>query len=156
MAKETERTLTHCRRLGWTVAKAEHWQPSFLVSEIIETAASTVAVPEDRGHKARLRDLLVKHKRNPGVRKDLFGFIDVVALTQEGILGIQSTSRSNVGGRMLKIRTECVDQAAAWIQSGGRIEVWGWYKQKIQGERRLWHVKRRVVDESDVVVTPPF
>ena len=63
------------------------------------------------------------------VRKDLFGFIDIVALQPDlpGLLGIQATSRSNVSSRVKKIREE--PRSETWLAAGNRIEVWGWGKK---------------------------
>jgi hypothetical protein len=53
------------------------------------------------------------------VRKDLFGFIDIVAVDQEAeTWGIQVTTAHNVNARIEKIRTECLD-AAVWLLCAG-------------------------------------
>lgn len=80
-------------------------------------------------------------------RKDLFGFIDIVALTGDGILAIQATSGSNVAARERKIRTECSEPAKAWLAAGGRIEVWGWRELKKKVDRKSWQVRRVEVTE---------
>ena len=73
-----------------------------------------------------------------GVRKDLFGFIDIVALHDHGIVGIQATSGSNITSRVKKIINECREPAMQWIASGGKIEVWGWTKRKKKVDGRNW------------------
>ena len=60
------------------------------------------------------------------IRQDLFGFIDLVALTGESIIGIQATTRGNVASRKAKI--DALEAAVEWQKSGGIIEVWGWGK----------------------------
>ncbi len=60
-------------------------------------------------------------------RVDLFGFVDLVALTGQAIVGIQTTSRGNASSRRRKI--DDLETATAWRQSGGVIEVWGWAKR---------------------------
>lgn len=60
------------------------------------------------------------------VRHDLFGFIDILALNGESIIGIQATSRSNVSARVKKIQAE--PRAMEWLNSGGKCYVWGWGK----------------------------
>ena len=67
-------------------------------------------------------------------RKDLFGFIDVVAIFCGKIHGIQSTTRAHVGDRLNKIQTQCHDEALAWVHAGGVIMIHGWYKK---GNRSL-------------------
>lgn len=72
-------------------------------------------------------------------RKDLYGFIDILAVKRGEILGVQATSDSNVSARVKKIAEhENVGQVR---ESGIRIEVWGWKKGKYG-----WQV--RVVDVS--------
>lgn len=63
-------------------------------------------------------------------RQDLYGFIDIVAIHEEqsGVLGIQTTSKSNMSARILKIKKEPI--AKTWLASGNRIVVDGWEKNK--------------------------
>jgi len=73
-----------------------------------------------------------------GYRRDLFNFIDIIELTGEGIIGIQSTSGSNFSKRVEKIKTECREAAVEWIKNGGRIQVWGWRELKKKVDRKTW------------------
>lgn len=84
---------------------------------------------------------------NPRLRKrrDLFGFIDIVALDgQPGLLGIQATTNVNAASRVLKIRIDCYELARTWLEAGNRIQVWGWAKKGARGVRKTWQV--RIVD----------
>ena len=91
-------------------------------------------------------------------RRDLFGFIDIVALIPgRGIVAVQTTSGSGVSARIKKILGVPVDdspQAVAraefirlsaerWIESGGEIEVHGWRKVKVNrgGKATKWEVR---------------
>jgi hypothetical protein len=74
-------------------------------------------------------------------KHDLYGFIDVLAMTDTGFIGIQATSKSNISARETKIRKECTVNAKRFLESGGRIEVWGWYKSK-----NRWVVKVRPIE----------
>ena len=61
------------------------------------------------------------------IRKDLFGFIDLVALKGDMTLGVQATSYSNMGARIKKIESaELLSQVrrASW-----HLWVIGWRKQ---------------------------
>ncbi len=90
---------------------------------------------------------------NPHARRrvDLFGFIDVIACTPDGILGIQATSGSNHSVRVRKIREECTENAQAWLEAGGRIEVWSWKlaqakrKDGSKGLRKTATLRREIV-----------
>lgn len=113
-ASPTQNTLKRLRKEGWLAAITEHWNP---------------------------------HVK---IRQDLYGWMDVIAVRGprplskdvEGIMlpgqimGVQTTSVSNVSGRKRKILHECEDRPLIWLRAGGLIEIHGW--QKI-GHR--WHVK---------------
>ena len=68
-----------------------------------------------------------------GRRRDLFGFIDVVAVGHGELLLVQVTSRSNLMSRVSKIRDECAAPAQALLSVPGvTLCVHGWPK----GERK--------------------
>lgn len=116
MTTPTQRTLAWCRDKGWLADVAERWVNSASVNQLISSARMGMGWP--RG----------KVVSNSGVRRDLFGFIDVIALKPGQILAIQATSSGNSSARLAKISSECSQQAAAWLRAGGAIEVWGWHK----------------------------
>jgi len=62
------------------------------------------------------------------IRRDAFGFIDLVVLDMDRRkhLGLQVTSYSNISARVRKIRNQRRQNALAWIYTGGVVEVWGW------------------------------
>ncbi len=68
-----------------------------------------------------------------GVRKDLFGFIDLCAVREGELVLIQTTSWSNVSSRRNKIRGI---PAAAMLSSvpGVRIDLVGWRKKGARWE----------------------
>lgn len=59
-------------------------------------------------------------------RSDLFGFIDVLAIRGDETLAVQSTSRSNVSGRVKKITEH--ENVEAVRAAGWAIHVHGWGK----------------------------
>jgi hypothetical protein len=62
-----------------------------------------------------------------GVRKDLFGMIDLVALRGPLTLGVQTTSHSNVSARLNKMRDDDhIDALFALRQAGWLVVVHGW------------------------------
>ena len=103
-----------------------------------------------------------------GKRKDLFGFVDVVAIgewappelgseatacgRQKGqllakmireahgqrFIAIQATSGSNGAARVKKIQNECSEALAAWLAAGGVVEVWAWKKYAKPVDRKFW------------------
>lgn len=97
--------------------------------------------------RRRLWPAAVVEKWNPfaRIRQDLFGGIDIVALgDQQGALGIQATSDSNVAARVAKLRA-LVDTPGSglreWVEHENELQVWGWKKVK-----NRWHVRRIQLD----------
>lgn len=72
-------------------------------------------------------------KYNPyvGIRQDLFGFIDLIALDHNrGVIGIQVCSHGELNAHNEKfwnLRPEVTD----WLKTPGtHLEMWGWRKLK--------------------------
>jgi carbonic anhydrase len=59
-------------------------------------------------------------------RQDLFGFIDILAVRDGEVLGVQATSGDNVASRVNKIAEH--DNVGAVRKAGIRIVVHGWRK----------------------------
>lgn len=65
-----------------------------------------------------------------GVRKDLFGIFDLVAVSPfQGIYGVQCFSTAWTQHKELYLSDRKME-AIKWIRSGGKIELWGWRKLK--------------------------
>ena|SRR3990167_11245130 len=74
-----------------------------------------------------------------GIRQDLFGFIDLIALDPErGIIGVQCCA----GGGHATHRTKILENEIApeWLETGGKIEIWSWSKRKLKrgGKAMRW------------------
>lgn len=78
----------------------------------------------------------VVEKRLPRVfiTKDLYGFLDILAIRPGEILGVQTTSAGNVAARLTKIREH--ENYAAVVASGMRVVVHGWNRPT--KTRRRW------------------
>ncbi len=117
------------------------------------TDAPAPAPPEKKkGHVSptqrslkRLRDAgwlaaIVEHF-NPHVmiRQDLFGFGDILAVNEGlGVLIVQTTTKSGAD-RMRKMETpEILPAVLRCLRAGVKIEVHGWSKRGLRGERKLW------------------
>lgn len=64
------------------------------------------------------------------IRKDLAGFIDVLCLGDNEIIGVQTTSLSNVSARIKKIADH--ENTPAVRKAGIRIIVHGWDGPKLK------------------------
>ncbi len=97
-----------------------------------------------------------------GVARDLFGFLDFIALDPHAstIVGIQATTTNNQAARLSKITSDrkCSEIARLWLECGGRIEVWGWGLLLVKrgGKARRWVLTRNVVRLDDLNPPPSF
>jgi hypothetical protein len=89
----------------------------------------------DRGY---LAEVVEKWIPGANIRKDLWGWCDVVGVKRGETLAVQATSASNVSARVKKIAdSETVGKVR---EAGWRIVVFGW--KKVAGR---WQVVERDV-----------
>lgn len=89
-----------------------------------------------------------------GRRIDMFGMIDLVAISPDTTLGVQATSGANVAARVSKLRDH--ENLAAWLACPSR-DLWviGWRKllqtnaDGRRGKRAAW--EPRIVRMREVV-----
>lgn len=91
----------------------------------------------DRGYTAEVTE---KWNQWAKIRQDLFGFIDILAVTKGETLAVQTTSYSNMSARVKKIQES--EKFQACIDAGWKVVVHGWRKNK-KGTR--WELKEREV-----------
>lgn len=96
----------------------------------------TLAELRKRGFVAQVVEHWVPYTKR---RRDLFGVIDVVALTPSGILGIQACAGSSHSARRDKMLAE--PRCEQWIASGGLLELWSWSKQGARGKAKRWTLR---------------
>lgn len=81
-----------------------------------------------------------------GIRQDLFGIIDILALDPErGVIGIQSTG-SAFSQHADKLLNERAQECADWLSTPGTsLELWGWRKIKLKrgGTAMRWNPRIR-------------
>jgi hypothetical protein len=88
-----------------------------------------------------MRDLgylcAVTERWNPfaRIRQDLWGFVDVLCLRDNEIVGVQATSGSNASARVAKIAEH--ENVGAVRKAGIRIEVHSWRKVKGRWDCRV-------------------
>ena len=108
--------------------------------------SSPTARSLDRLRKMGYRAQVVEHW-NPFAKRrvDLFGFIDVLAIREGEILGVQATTMDNRSKRVEKIRTH--ESVPAWLSAGGLLEVWAWRRLKVKrgGKAFRWELERLAI-----------
>lgn len=76
-----------------------------------------------------------------GLRQDLFGIIDVLALDPErGVIGVQSCG-SAFSEHLRKLTVEKAQETSDWLNTPGTsLELWGWRKLKVKrgGKAERW------------------
>lgn len=80
------------------------------------------------------------------IRQDLFKWIDIVAVTglrETGIIGVQTTTRPNMGARLEKAKGNVA--LSLWLRSGGQLHIHGW--ERVKGH---WAVRVRPLRLEDV------
>lgn len=102
----------------------------------------SLALLRQRGCLAAVVERWNQYAGPHGVRQDLFGFIDVLAVEpgENGCLGVQCCASSGMAAHRTKITEEQVEEATAWLVAGNRIELHGWRKVKVtrSGKAMRW------------------
>lgn len=100
--------------------------------------ARTLAECRKRGWTAQVVEQTIPRTF---IKRDLFGVIDIIALTPQGqTIGIQATgdNAGDMARRERKIIAE--PRAKLWLECGNLLEVWGWGKRG-RGKRKLWTLR---------------
>ena len=101
----------------------------------------TLRYLRENGAKAAIVERFNPYAGRFGIRQDLFGFIDLIALVpDEGIVGIQSTSGNCHSRHRKKILEETTQEAIDWLKYDGKIWLMSWSKKKLRrgGKQRVW------------------
>ena len=104
----------------------------------------TLRALREQGRITDVTERFVKFGAGGGIRKDLFGFIDLISLDpQKGIIGIQSTSGACLPDHRRKILDEKAVEVTEWLKAGGKLELWAWRKIKLKrgGKAERWSAR---------------
>ena len=101
--------------------------PTQLSLEFLRDQGYTVAITEHWNAFAK-------------IRQDLYGIIDLIAIKSgvPGVLGIQTTSKSNISARVNKSKQNSA--LLTWYKAGNRFLIHGWGK-----ENGVWKLEEREV-----------
>lgn len=88
-----------------------------------------------------------------GIRQDLFGIIDIIALDPErGVIGIQSCGNS-FAAHFRKITEEHAQETKDWLETpGAKLELWAWRKVKRVrgGKAMVWEPRMEEITLEDL------
>ena len=100
----------------------------------------TIRILKDRGMPCAIVEKFNAHIGPHGVRQDMFGIIDVVALDSELTIGVQSCGNS-YAQHLKKFKEERYQECCDWLSSPYRtLELWAWRKVKAKrgGKAMVW------------------
>lgn len=98
----------------------------------------------DQGYSAGIVERYLSYAGKFGKRKDLFGFIDIIAIDGNDIVAVQSCGQAFLEHHRKITKTEEIAaEAKKWLESGGRIILIGWRKiKKTKGGKQMIWVPR--------------
>lgn len=94
---------------------------------------------------------IVERRIHGHLSNDLFGIIDIIALTPLGVLGVQSTGQ-DFAGHLTKLTVTRAKWTLRWLQTPGTsLMLIGWRKVK-QGKdgRLIWAPRIKMIDVTDI------
>jgi hypothetical protein len=77
------------------------------------------------------------------IKRDFLGVIDLIAVTPDGILGVQVTSGTNHAARRTKALAE--PRLQLWLEAGGRFAIWSWSKRGAAGKAKRWQLREEAI-----------
>lgn len=113
----------------------------------------TLQALRSQGRKCGMVERFNPHVGPHGIRQDLFGIIDIIALDPErGVVGIQSTG-SAFAEHERKLLEERRQDTHDWLSTpGASLELWGWRKVKVKrgGKAMRWEPRIRTFTLADL------
>lgn len=95
-------------------------------------ATRTLEALRNEGYMAGMVERFQSHAGPFGVRQDLFGLFDIIAVhPSEGIIGVQCFATEWTAHYKIFLE-ERRDEAVNWLKAGGKIELWGWRRLKVK------------------------
>lgn len=114
----------------------------------------TIRELKNLGRRCGIVERFNAHVGPAGIRQDLFGIIDVVALDpQQGVVGIQCCAGSGFRAHLEKILVEHAQETEDWLTTPGTsLELWAWRKlKKVRGGKAMvWRPRVQVITLDDL------
>ena len=111
----------------------------------ISNTSRTLEYIRSRGWEADKVEQFNPYAGKFGHRKDLLGIIDIIALGENSIIGIQSTGQM-FAEHDRKILEEPL--ARKWLECGGRLMLIGWRKVKLKRGSKAMRWSPRIKEYS--------
>jgi hypothetical protein len=113
----------------------------------------TIRELKNQGRKCGIVERFNSFVGPHGIRQDLFGIIDIIALDPErGVIGVQACGQ-DFSGHYKKITIDRAQETIDWLMTPGAVlELWGWRKVKLKrgGKAMRWKPRVREIFLQDV------
>ena len=114
----------------------------------------TIRELKNMGRRCGIVERFNAHIGPHGIRQDLFGIIDVIALDPEtGVVGIQCCAGSGFSSHKKKICEENAQATKDWLETPGTsLEIWAWrkVKKKRGGKAMIWQPRIETISLEDI------
>jgi hypothetical protein len=109
----------------------------------------TLKALKDGGYLCGMVERFNQYAGPHGIRQDLFGIIDIIAIKKGELLGVQSTGQAFAEHDRKILASE---NLRPWLESGARFELWGWrkVKKKRGGKAMVWKPRIKEYRLGDV------
>jgi len=108
----------------------------------VSATQRTLQLLKEQGRKCAIVEKFNYWVGEHGIRQDMFGIIDIVALDfDKGVIGVQSTTGSQYADHFRKLTIERAVQTTDWLRTPGTfLELWAWRKLKVKrgGKAMKW------------------
>jgi hypothetical protein len=133
MISPQQRSLNHLRKLGYLVQTVESWQRFPAKNQPCRCCGQ---------------------QKMASVRRDLFGFGDLFAISKTSVLLIQVTSGSNAASRVSKMLNDkqVAPNVLRCLQAGIGVVVHSWALQGPRGERKTWTLRVQEIKPEQIAV----
>jgi len=108
----------------------------------------------EQGYKAGIVERWLRYAGQFGKRQDLFGIIDIIAITSDRIIGVQACG-SSFAEHFRKLTEEKNQESYDWLVCPSRsLEIWAWRKVKKQrgGKAMIWKPRIYQITLQDLEV----
>lgn len=108
----------------------------------------------DKGHVVQVVEKWVSVASMPGggIRRDLFNGIDVIAIMDKKIVGIQCGATSGHSAHKKKLLAE--PRMQLWLEAGARLLICSWAKQGPAGKAKRWSPREEELTLADFKPQP--
>jgi len=113
----------------------------------------TLKALRDKGYKAGVVERWLRYAGKFGKRQDLFGIIDIIAISPDKTIGIQACGGS-FAEHYKKLTEEFAQASLDWLANPGRsLEIWAWRKVRRKSKAKKKKKKKKLKKKKIMSMT---